>query len=261
MIKVRKDLTGMIFGRLKVIKQTEDYVDPHGIHRARWLCECSCDKHTMVEVKGALLTTKKNPTRSCGCLQREAASLVVQTYLKKTNKYSDVLTDEHGDYYIGYCSNTRREFYIDAEDYDVIKNYCWSEHCPATGFSTLTTFDTKNNKHIKMHQLLGFARYDHIDRNELNNRKYNLRSCSVQENLFNKSMRSDNTSGVIGVNWNKRTEKWCAELRANGCRYYKQFNNFDDAVKARLLMEQKYFGEFAPQQNLYEKYGILDIIK
>ena len=29
MVKVRKDLTGQKFGRLTVIRQTEDYVDPN----------------------------------------------------------------------------------------------------------------------------------------------------------------------------------------------------------------------------------------
>lgn len=261
MVKVKRDLTGMIFGRLRVIRQTEDYIDPCGNHRAKWLCECSCEEHTMVEVKGASLTTKSNPTKSCGCIQREAVALTSKTYRKKTNIYSNIHTDEYGDYYIGYCSNTNREFYVDADDYDKIKDYCWYEHCPAVRFSTLTTFDGESRKHIKMHQLLGFAYHDHIDRNELNNRKHNLRACGQQENAFNKSMRSDNTSGIIGVSWNKQAEKWCAELRANGHRYCKHFNNFDDAVRARLLAEQKYFGEFAPQQDLYEKYGISNTIE
>lgn len=30
----------------------------------------------------------------------------------------------------------------------------------------------------------------------------------------------------------------------------------DDAIKARLNVEVKYFGEFAPQKHLYKQYGI-----
>ena len=34
------------------------------------------------------------------------------------------------------------------------------------------------------------------------------------------------------------------------------FDNKDDAIRARLNAEVKYFGEFAPQKHLYEQYGI-----
>lgn len=256
MVQVKKDLTGSIFGRLRVIRQTEDYIYPDGKRSARWLCECSCKENNIIEVRGNQLTTKRNPTRSCGCLQKEAAATTSMTYRKKINIYSDICTDKYGDYYIGYCSNTNNEFYVDADDFDKIKGYCWSEHCSVKGFSTLIAFDSKTKRNIKMHQLLGFAYYDHIDRNELNNRKNNLRLCTQQENLYNKSMRSDNTSGVIGVSWNKRSGKWSVELGVKGYKYRKQFDNFDDAVKDRLLAEIKYFGEFAPQKHLCEQYGI-----
>ena len=44
---------------------------------------------------------------------------------------------------------------------------------------------------------------------------------------------------------------------------YLGFNNCDhidknDAIKARLNAEMKYFKEFAPQRDLFEKYGIID---
>lgn len=39
MVKVRNNLTGKRFGRLVVLKQAEDYVNPNtGVRTARWLC-------------------------------------------------------------------------------------------------------------------------------------------------------------------------------------------------------------------------------
>ena len=35
--------------------------------------------------------------------------------------------------------------------------------------------------------------------------------------------------------------------------YYKEL---EDAIVARLRAEKEYFGEFAPQRDLFEKYGI-----
>lgn len=59
------DLTGMKFGRLTVIQRVSN-----GIHReSRYLCRCSCDKHSEIVVRSnSLLTLHK---RSCGCLLSE----------------------------------------------------------------------------------------------------------------------------------------------------------------------------------------------
>ena len=256
MITVRNDLTGKTFGRLQVLYQVDDYISPNGNHAAKWRCKCSCEQHNVVDILGRRLTQKKNPTRSCGCLQKEFRDNMVQRCVKKYNAYSDMLTDEYGSYYIGYCSNTNKQFYVDADDFDKVKDLCWSEHHPKENFSTLIAFNTSTKKKVKMHQLLGFNGYDHIDRNELNNRKYNLRLCTQQENIVNKSKRSDNTSGVTGVSWNKQLNKWYAELSYEGARWRKCFDNFDDAVKARLEAEVQYFGDFAPQKHLFEQYEI-----
>ena len=63
-----KDLTGMVFGRLTVLKRVAN----NNRNQARWLCECSCDKHTHVILEGSRLTSGN--TSSCGCLQRELTS-------------------------------------------------------------------------------------------------------------------------------------------------------------------------------------------
>ena len=61
------DLTERKFGQLTVIKYLRS--DKNG---PVWQCECSCDKHTIIEVYGKNLL--KGNTQSCGCLQRERAS-------------------------------------------------------------------------------------------------------------------------------------------------------------------------------------------
>ena len=250
-VKVRKDLTGCVFGRLTVVAQAEDYIQPNGTHCVQWLCRCSCTEHNMVVVKGSNLNGNK--TLSCGCLARERAAEI----RKKYNKYSDKLSDEYGEYYIGYTSNTNKEFYVDAIDFDIIKDYCWYEHHPQDNFTTMLAYDKLTKRKIKMHQLLGCSNYDHVDRNELNNRRYNLRLCTQQTNTWNSSIRTNNTSGVIGVCWSKNSKKWvsriCFDGKDIGLGY---FVNFDEAVRARLQAEVQYYGAFAPQKHLYEQYGI-----
>ena len=70
-----------------------------------------------------------------------------------------------------------------------------------------------------------------------------------------KSIR--NKSGVVGVSWNKKRNNWKASLIFNGKEnYLGNFKNKDDAIKARLLAEVKYYGEHAPQKHLFNQYGI-----
>ena len=67
MVNVKKDLTKQKFGRLTVIEQTDDYINPKGRHCAKWLCQCECGN--VIEVVGTHL--KNGNTKSCGCIRKE----------------------------------------------------------------------------------------------------------------------------------------------------------------------------------------------
>lgn len=50
----------------------------------------------------------------------------------------------------------------------------------------------------------------------------------------------NNTSGYTGVYWNRRRQKWNAEIRKDGKRYnLGGFDTFEDAVNARRLAEEE----------------------
>ncbi len=88
---------------------------------------------------------------------------------------------------------------------------------------------------------------DHKDRDRTNNRIKNLRLASESENGANCSLSKANTSGHKGVMWYKRHSKWVSQIRVNrkllGLGY---FTDINDAIKARVDAELKYFGEFSP---------------
>jgi hypothetical protein len=60
------DLTGMRYGRLKVIKQ-QGSVNRH----AAWLCECECGNRVVKFARHL----KRGSTKSCGCLKSETSML------------------------------------------------------------------------------------------------------------------------------------------------------------------------------------------
>ena len=87
---------------------------------------------------------------------------------------------------------------------------------------------------------------DHIDGDKANNKIDNLRLASYAQNQMNHTkLRSDNTSGVIGVHWEKARKKWRATIMLNGKKkHLGLFTNKEDAIKARKEGSIKYFGDF-----------------
>lgn len=258
MVKVKINMTGWKMwergvpdSRLIVLGQAEDRINNDGTHLAQWECECTCDSHTIIRADGRDI--RSGHVKSCGCIKRERIIAQNKSW-HKINTYSDICTDEYGDYYIGRTTNTDKEFYIDAEDFEKIKKYCWSEDA----YHYMVAWDENTQKVIKMHTLLTmYDICDHADRNQLNNRRHNLRPATVGENCRNISVRVDNTSNIIGVSWSEKAQRWRAYLqyeRNNMNLGY--FMNKHDAIRVRLKAEQKYFGEFAPQRHLFEQYGI-----
>lgn len=65
------------------------------------------------------------------------------------------------------------------------------------------------------------------------------------EMLQAKTVRSNNTSGVTGVEWVPGKQRWRATICFKGKRYYLgAFGQFDEAVKARKLGEEKFHDQF-----------------
>lgn len=129
---------------------------------------------------------------------------------------------------------------IDLEDIDKVKNIKWGLN--NEGYC-------KNNKIGMLHRFLMNCPddmvVDHINHDKLDNRKSNLRTCSRQENNLNINVRSNNTSSVTGVSWDKKSHKWRAYIFLNRKQLEsKFFDDFNDAVRFRKNLEIKYFGEF-----------------
>lgn len=160
---------------------------------------------------------------------------------------------------IGTSSNTDDEFFVDLCDFDKIKDISWSVRIHPNGMKELCGWSPELKKTTRMHVILGFANYDHIDRNELNNCRSNLRPATVQEQIWNRSKAKNTTSNVVGVSYYARSKKWVAELSYNYKRIFrKYFETEEEAILARLQAEVEHIPlEFAPNRHLFEQYGII----
>lgn len=243
MIKVRtEDLTGRTFGRWVVLYRVDDKVLPSGKYHPMWMCECQCDKHTRRIVDGYSL--REGGTISCGCYRSEIGYIKNRKY----NKF-ELINDS---YYVGYTDNGEN-FLFDKDDYDRVQDYYWSID-KSHGYVKTNI----NKKKIYLHQLILQTNHiiDHINNDKTDNRKINLRLASQLQNNRNVGIQKNNKSGVTGVSWNKKRNKWEAFITVN----YKKINlgyfeELNDAINARKTAETKYFGEFSynNSQKLYKE--------
>jgi len=82
---------------------------------------------------------------------------------------------------------------------------------------------------------------DHINHNQSDNRISNLREVTHRENMLNQSMCKNNTSGVTGVYWHKKNNKWFASIMVKGVAIHLgiSFDKFE-MMCARKSAEIKY---------------------
>ena len=83
---------------------------------------------------------------------------------------------------------------------------------------------------------------DHINGCKIDNRKSNLRIVTQQQNMWNiKKLPSHNTSGIMGVSWQKNRRKWQVGLKLDGKRIHiGNFADINDAQEAYLKAKNKY---------------------
>jgi hypothetical protein len=78
---------------------------------------------------------------------------------------------------------------------------------------------------------------DHININRLDNRRKNLRHVTHNENMYNLPLASNNKSGVRGVDFDKRKNKWRAQIQKNSNNIF--IGYFDSLEKAKLARQTK----------------------
>ena len=149
-----------------------------------------------------------------------------------------------------YVSKKEEEFYFDLEDYDKIKDYCWCIN--SQGYVVTNIWENNKNDIILMHRLImNFPKnmdvdHKHGKESRNDNRRSNIRVVTHSNNLKNVGIRANNKSGVTGVSFENRTQKWRACIKVNGEDIrLGRFDDFDEAVIARKDAEEKYFGEYS----------------
>lgn len=132
---------------------------------------------------------------------------------------------------------------VDNEDIERLSKITWRP----TYSRRTNSFYIENTIHGKIHRfILGFKKkenvelkVDHIDRNSLNNSKDNLRLVTQAMNCKNSSLRSDNTSGIKGIRFEEKRNRWSSEIYVNGKKYSRTYsvNKYGNEEAKRLAIE------------------------
>lgn len=97
-----------------------------------------------------------------------------------------------------------------------------------------------------VHGVWPSKRLDHINRDRTDNRISNLREATGSQNGINRNINTNNTSGILGVCWDKGESKWMAKIQVRGRTInLGRFDSLADAAVARDRAEIKYYGRFA----------------
>lgn len=137
---------------------------------------------------------------------------------------------------------------VDAADFEYLNQWKWSYSC---GYAQRAD---EAGKKVYMHrQLLNCPAelfVDHVNRNKTDNRRCNLRIATRAQNTYNAKVPRHNTSGLIGVNWDKAKNKWRAYCSVNNKSItIGRFTCKQTAIEARDAYIKNLRGEYARLNN------------
>lgn len=257
-----KDLTGLRIGKLTVLEPTEERIR----NAVVWRCRCDCGNEILVESR----RLKPGAIYSCGCEKNPYDGIKDLTGLrfgKLTVKgKSGNKTKDGNPLWLCQCEcgNT----------IETTKRRLITGNTSSCGCGKTPPLKDWVGKRFGMLTVLSYARKEkgfHLWHcrcdcgNEVDVRQSNLqngwtKSCGCQrdpqKNLHYANgtclemLRSDvvyktNTSGVKGVYYSKKRDKWIAQIMfQQKCYYLGGYDRIEDAAEARAEAEEKIFGDF-----------------
>lgn len=141
---------------------------------------------------------------------------------------------------------------VEPPDYYRLQHFKWWLHSNGTNLyaaRTAITDDLQSKIIFLQRQIMqppDDLVVDHKNCVSLDNRLANLRVVTQAENMRNRRKRKNTSSRFIGVWFDKKRNKWTAQIRYQGKKLWLgRFTSEIDAAKAYDVTAKKYFKEFA----------------
>jgi hypothetical protein len=169
-----------------------------------------------------------------------------------------IYTDRFGD----YCKIplTKGQFVkVDPEDYIWLAQFRW--HCKVNKdaiYAVRCVTENGRERRVYLHRVLmntpdGLV-CDHINHDGLDDRKANLRNCTIAQNNANRRSARGASSRYIGVSRDRRRDKWVAHIKKDGDeKYLGSYDVEEDAARAYDAAAWAQHGQYA-NLNFPENY-------
>lgn len=147
---------------------------------------------------------------------------------------------------------------IDDDDFERVSKFKWyTRSNGGSKFYAATGTPGDSNKKIYLHRFILEApsnlQVDHINGNTMDNRKENLRLCTIQENLRNKKASGQYKGAIYAGKGRDLAKPWSARISHEGKNLYLgYYATAEEAAKAYDKAAKELYGEFA-QLNFKEK--------
>lgn len=141
---------------------------------------------------------------------------------------------------------------VDRKNYDYLNQWKWhyTHGYAVRRIHKRLAKDKYAGTFVYMHRLImdtpdGMVA-DHINGDGLDNREKNLRNCTQRQNMLNKRVQTNSLTGIKGVRWNKKKNRYEPNITVHGKKIYLgRFERIEQAEKAYKEAAIKYFGEYA----------------
>jgi len=131
---------------------------------------------------------------------------------------------------------------VDDEDFEELQKHRWCVQGPTNGGYYAVC--RMNGKIVSMSRWLLNAMktdyVDHLNGDTLDNRRWNLRLVRNSDNVRNSKLRKTNKTGIRGVCWDKRRQKFLVTCKVKGKQH---FIGYVDDLETGGQMHRRYLEE------------------